>query len=430
VASARSSATLRESRRSEPVPRSPGLGSSALRTARCTRVSAHAGSENLAPPAGVATAVASRGGSKWVAAGSSATRMQRTTSRQGGALHDITNVAGCRGYGKSAKLPEVSVQRLADRAKAVMPQTRVASSAAPQTASVSSTSNIILPAPQPAEGGANVACIEGEVSLEKEQGVAEYVPDIFNHLFTEEAAFMARPTYMESQVDINAKMRAILIDWLVEVHMKYKLRLETLFLTINLIDRYLMRMPVIRKRLQLVGVVAMFVACKFEEIEPPRIQDFVYITDNAYTKEDIVSMECTMLTTLSFKIVAPTPAHLLHRLLSANRCDDRHRQLVQYILELALLDLKMVRHTPSHLVASALLLSNELMGRRLFWPSPMVSHTRYTEHALRACAEELRALLDDAPQYFLQAIRKKFSHERYLSVARMPCLATRKEAVQ
>jgi len=427
AASARSSAAnLRESRRSEPIPRSPGLGSSALRTARCTRVSAHAGSENFVPSSGVATAVAARGGGKWLAPGSSATRMQRTMSRQGGALHDITNVPACRGYGKSAKLPEVPVQRLADRAKAAIPQARVTSGAAPQTASVASVSSI-LPVPQPAEGP-NAVCVEGDI--DKEQGVAEYVPDIFNHLFNEEAAFMARPTYMESQVDINAKMRAILIDWLVEVHMKYKLRLETLFLTINLIDRYLMRMPVIRKRLQLVGVVAMFVACKFEEIEPPRIQDFVYITDNAYSKEDIISMECTMLTTLGFKVVAPTPAHLLHRLLNANRCDDRHRQLVQYILELALLDLQMVRHSPSHLVASALLLSNELIGRRLLWPPPMVSQTRHSEHTIRACAEELRALLDAAPQYFLQAIRKKFSHERHLAVARMPCLTTRREAVQ
>jgi len=347
--------------------------------------------------------------------------MQRTTSRQGGALHDITNVAACRGYGKSAKLPEVPVQKLADRAKAAIP--RIASGAAPQPTSVSN----VLPAPQPAEG-TRAALIEGD--LEKEQGVAEYIPDIFNHLFNEEAAFMPRPTYMESQVDINAKMRAILIDWLVEVHMKYKLRLETLFLTINLIDRYLMRVPVIRKRLQLIGVVAMFVACKFEEIEPPRIQDFVYITDNAYSKEDIISMECTLLATLGFKIVAPTPAHLLHRFLTANRCDDRHRQLVQYILELALLDLQMVRHSPSHLVASALLLSNELLGRRLLWPPPMVSQTGHSEHTLRACAEELRALLDAAPHYFLQAIRKKFSHERHLAVARMPCLTARREAVQ
>jgi len=316
------------------------------------------------------------------------------------------------------------MQTMADKATAVVPLARVASSAASQTTSGVASINNVFPVPQPAEGCSDVIT-KGD--LENEQDVAEYALDILNHLFNEETLFMPQPTYMESQVDITTKMRAILIDWLVEVHMKYKLRLETLFLTINLIDRYLMRMPVIRKRLQLIGIVAMFVACKFEEIESPTIDDFIYITDNAYSKEDILSMECTMLNTLSFKIVAPTPAHLLHYMLSANRCDDRHQQLVQYILELALLDLRMVRHSPSHLVASALLLSNELIGRRPLWPSQMVSLTRQTEHNLRTCAEELRSLLDAAPQHFLQAIRKKYLHEKRLAVARMPYLSLHKE---
>merc|ERR1719265_868305 len=103
--------------------------------------------------------------------------------------------------------------------------------------------------------------------------------------------------------------------------MKYRLRPESLYLTINLIDRYLSKMPVLRKRLQLVGVVAMFIAAKFEEITPPELHDFVYITDNAYTKEDILVMECTMLSTLGFQIVVPTAAHFLDQLQKYNQCD-------------------------------------------------------------------------------------------------------------
>merc|ERR1711865_828439 len=113
----------------------------------------------------------------------------------------------------------------------------------------------------------------------------------------------------ETQTDITAKMRTILIDWLVEVHNKYRLRPETLHLTVNLIDRYLSKKQITRKRLQLIGVAAMFIASKFEEISPPELHDWVYITDNAYTKNDVLMMECTMLTTLSFKIVVPTAAH-------------------------------------------------------------------------------------------------------------------------
>merc|ERR1740117_2588712 len=107
--------------------------------------------------------------------------------------------------------------------------------------------------------------------------------------------------------------------------MKYRLRPETLHLAVNLIDRYLTRMPVMRKRLQLVGVVAMFIASKFEEISPPELHDWVYITDNAYTKEDILVMECTMLTSLSFKIVVPTVAHFFEILQKTCGCDAVHR---------------------------------------------------------------------------------------------------------
>jgi cyclin B len=83
-------------------------------------------------------------------------------------------------------------------------------------------------------------------------------------------------------------MRAILVDWLIEVHYKFKLMPETLFLTMNLIDRFLERSDVLRTKLQLVGVTAMLIACKYEEIYAPEVRDFVYITDKAYTREEIL----------------------------------------------------------------------------------------------------------------------------------------------
>ena len=97
------------------------------------------------------------------------------------------------------------------------------------------------------------------------------------------------------QTDVNEKMRAILVDWLIEVHNKFKLLPETLFLTVNLIDRYLEKCDVVRTKLQLVGVTAMLIACKYEEIYAPEVRDFVYITDKAYTKEEILDQEHLML---------------------------------------------------------------------------------------------------------------------------------------
>ena len=115
----------------------------------------------------------------------------------------------------------------------------------------------------------------------------EYVQDMYHHFRGKEAMTSVRPLYMENQTHINERMRSILVDWLVEVHLKFKLVPETLYLTINLIDRYLERQEVSRPRLQLVGVTSLLIASKYEEIYPPELRDLVYICDRAYTRSEV-----------------------------------------------------------------------------------------------------------------------------------------------
>jgi len=88
---------------------------------------------------------------------------------------------------------------------------------------------------------------------------------------------------------------------------------ESLFLTVNLIDRYLERMTVTKDNLQLVGVSAMLIACKYEEIWPPLIKDYIHISDNAYNKEQIMAMETSMLTELDFNINFVSSQNFLER---------------------------------------------------------------------------------------------------------------------
>jgi len=251
------------------------------------------------------------------------------------------------------------------------------------------------------------------------QSASEYAPELMSKLFDEEHACMPKAGYMEDQADISGNMRAILIDWLVEVHMKYRMRPETLFLTVHIIDRYLSIRPVMRKKLQLLGVVSMSIAAKFEEIDPPKVNDFAYITDHTYTKKEIMNMEATVLVALNFQLSVPTPAHFFDRLARANGCDARHRALAQYALELALLDIRALRHPPSVLVAAALLVSNEAFGRRPAWPAAMVYHTRRSDVALRACADELWSFLETATTSNLQAVQRKYRHEQHAGVANL-----------
>lgn len=111
---------------------------------------------------------------------------------------------------------------------------------------------------------------------------------------------------MKHQTDINEKMRAILIDWLIDVHLKFKLLPETLYITVNLIDRYLEKERVARNKLQLIGVTCMLIAAKYEEIYPPELKNFVYITDNAYSRKEVLQMEYSILSKLGFDVTFPS----------------------------------------------------------------------------------------------------------------------------
>src|SRR5690606_17026459 len=105
--------------------------------------------------------------------------------------------------------------------------------------------------------------------LDNPQMVAEYASTIFKYLRENESKYICKTGYMSKQNDINEKMRAILIDWLVDVHLKFKLLPDTLFLTVNIIDRYLETTQVSRQKFQLIGVTAMLIASKYEEIYSP-----------------------------------------------------------------------------------------------------------------------------------------------------------------
>jgi len=271
---------------------------------------------------------------------------------------------------------------------------------------------------RPASGDfMDVAMEDDPIQAEDPQHVMEYVKDIYAHMSATEGTFQPRPHYLTEQREINAKMRAILVDWLVEVHMKYRLRRETLFMAVSLIDRYLSLRQVARKRLQLCGVAAMFIASKFEEIYPPEVKDFVYITDNAYTKDDILNMEVSMLRTLNFELCGPTAAHFLDRFQRANLCSEEQLHLMHYLAELALLEVQMLQYTPSHIAAAAALLSNKLL-KLPTWPQCMAQFSKHSEAEIKACARELCGILESIDRSSLQAIRKKYSQDRFSRIAK------------
>lgn len=128
---------------------------------------------------------------------------------------------------------------------------------------------------------------------------------------------------MDAQPEINAKMRSILVDWLTEVHRKFELMPETLYLTVHIVDRFLSKETIQRKELQLVGISAMLIACKYEEIWAPEVNDFVRISDSAYLREQVLAAEKAILRKLEWHLTVPTPYVFLLRYIKASVASDK-----------------------------------------------------------------------------------------------------------
>ena len=250
------------------------------------------------------------------------------------------------------------------------------------------------------------------------QNVQEYFSDIFTYFFEIESTYLPVPNYMDTQNDINEKMRGILNDWLIEVHLKYKLVPDTMYLTINLIDRYLSKKKVLRTKLQLVGVTAMFIASKYEEIFPPEAKDFVYITDNACNKKELLNMEIDMLTTLNFDITFPSQYRFLELYKQALNLSDIMFYYSYYLLDLCLINYKMIKYKFSELAATAVLISIKIFKGVL----DNFEKTGYKENQLTNCCKDMCNILQNSEKNNLPAVRKKFSLGKFMEVAKTKIL--------
>lgn len=141
---------------------------------------------------------------------------------------------------------------------------------------------------------------------------SEYAADIFQYYKDREAQF-AVPDYLSTQPDITEMMRAILVDWLVEVQESFELNHETLYTAVKLMDTYMSRRRVTKDQLQLVGATAALIACKTDERIPPNLDDFVYVCDDAYTRRDIVRKELEMVEVAGFDVGYPLSYRFLRR---------------------------------------------------------------------------------------------------------------------
>lgn len=199
---------------------------------------------------------------------------------------------------------------------------------------------------------------------------AEYVVEIFDYLRELETETLPNPEYIEHQPDLEWKMRGILVDWLIEVHTRFRLLPETLFLAVNIIDRFLSVEVVALDRLQLVGVAAMFIASKYEEVLSPHVANFSHVADDTFTDKEILDAERHILATLDYNMSYPNPMNFLRRISKADNYDIQTRTLGKYLMEISLLDHRFLYYRQSHVAAAAMYLARLILER-----GPWVSST-------------------------------------------------------
>lgn len=249
------------------------------------------------------------------------------------------------------------------------------------------------------------------------QLVESYQDHIFDYVKQRLSLYHIDKHYMQKQKDINTKMRAILIDWLIDVNLKFKLLPQSLFMTMDIINRYLSIKQVSRIELQLLGIAALMIVGKYEEIYPPVLKDYVAVCDNAYKREDILRMEAEIIATLKFDLTQPCSFYFLQLIQQKLKIEPQPLVFVQYILESVLVDLESLKYDSLTIVAGAIFLVNKIFKRGR-WTYEYSDACKVNEQDAKACAKDLYCMLHQVDSLGLTAIKRKFSTPVYFEVSR------------
>ena len=249
----------------------------------------------------------------------------------------------------------------------------------------------------------------------------EYLNEIYSNLLYDEKQAKLKPKigYMKMQNDINEQMRAILIDWLIEVHYRFRLKSETLFQTVWIIDTYLSIYPIIRARLQLLGIASLLISCKSQEIYYPQLNELIDITDGAYIKDELIEMETHVLKVLNFNIVSPTSNDFYNIIAKAFNFDGRQYLLGKYFLESSLIDYQMIKYSPSVIAVSCAYIVMKFFGinnYKCLYSNDVIKEN-CPQKIIKEAAREICFLVKNLSQSTLKAVKDKYSLPQFLNVA-------------
>nr|XP_031301072.1 G2/mitotic-specific cyclin-B3 [Camelus dromedarius] len=247
-----------------------------------------------------------------------------------------------------------------------------------------------------------------------------YAKDIFNYTKEREEKFILKK-YMNRQTDINSDMRAILVDWLVEVQITFEMRHETLYLAVKFVDHYLMEVICKKDKLQLLGATAFLIAAKFEESCPQYVDDFLYICEDIYKRDEMLAMEISILQTLKFDVNIPIAYHFLRRYARCVHASMKTLTLSRFICEMTLQEYDYIEERASKLAAGSFLLAlyMEKLGH---WAPTLEYYSGYKTSDLHPLVRQLNTLLTSCSCNKLKTVHSKYSHQVFFEVTKIPPL--------
>ena len=253
--------------------------------------------------------------------------------------------------------------------------------------------------------------------------VGEYLEEIYMNLLLEEKQATIKPKlgYMNTQYEINEIMRAILIDWIIDIHLKFKLRQETLFMTIWLIDTYLSYAFVPREKFQLLGITCLLISCKSHEIYYPQQNKIIEMTDNAYTKQEMLTMENEILKKLNFYIVCPNPIDFYNILSKMFNFEKKHYFLGNYFIESALVYYQILKYSSSVIACSCAYLVMKyyrIDGYQKLYNNFIINEQN-PEDVIKDAAKEIYILVENLAKSKFKSAKKKFALPQYENVSDM-----------
>ena len=251
--------------------------------------------------------------------------------------------------------------------------------------------------------------------------VGEYLEEIYMNLLLEENQSTIKPKYgyMANQPEINEIMRAILIDWIIDVHLRFNLRQDTLFMTIWLIDTYLSFAFIQRDKLQLLGITCLLISGKSHEIYYPQHNKLLEMTDNAYIKEEMLTMENEILKKLNFFIVCPNPIDFYNILSKMFNFEKKQYYLGNYFIEAALVNYPILKYSSSVIASSCAYLVMKyykIDGYQILYNNFIVNE-KCPEDVIKDAAKEIYFLVDNLSKSKFKSVKKKFSLTQFENVS-------------